>query len=211
MASHLPNPIWFVFGGLVTFGGIYALTRYLKKKQPVEKPIDHLAPQDDHVDNPAPTPQEPQKTNPDKNETEDELVISDIIAIIKFFKGFMNPLLDISKESDAENANIVFDNLSQVIDGHGSPLLKDWFFNIEKDRKDWDETVYIEKAGQILKVFRKCGITPSAEIKVKWNEDTGKHYKKVGRIEQGEIADVVAPCWIYNNDLFEQGVVKCNK
>ena len=38
MASHLPNPIWYVFGSLVTIGGIYALIFYLKKKTPIKKP-----------------------------------------------------------------------------------------------------------------------------------------------------------------------------
>lgn len=209
MASHLPNPIWYVFGSLVTIGGIYALIWYLKKKTPIKKPIDPLVSQDDII-NPVHTAQEPVKPNPGTKETGDDFVISEIISIIHFFKGFMNSLLDISKGLDSENANIAFDNMSQVIAGHGSPLLRDWFFNIEKDRKVWDETVYIEKAGQILKVFRKCGITPSAEIKVKWNEEAERHYKKIGRIEQGEIVEVVAPCWIYNNKLFEQGIVKSN-
>ena len=207
ITSNLLKPIWYLFGSLIAVGGIYALIRYFRKASPIKKPIDHLVLQE-NVTEPDHTVQDSVNPTTDTVENKEDFVVNEIISIIHYFKGFMNSLLDISKGLDSYGANTTFENLSQVIAGHGSSLLKEWFLNFEKDRKDWDEDIYKKKAGQILKIFRECGITPSTETKIKWNEDAEKHYKKFARIEQGEIVEVDAPCWIYKNSLFEQGIVK---
>ena len=214
MASHLPNPIWYIFGSLIAAGGLYALIRYLKKEPPSPHKTDYLIPHGVGQD-PVHTVHTPVTPDVDAKETDDDFVdnkeiAAELTSIIHFFKGFMNSLLDISRGLDYDDANITFENLSQVIAGHGSSMLKKWFFDFEKDRKDWNEAIYMDKARQILKLFRICGITPGTETKTRWNEDAEKHYKRIGRIEQGEIVEVVAPCWIYKNTLFEQGIVKSN-
>lgn len=195
MAMSIQNQMWCLLGIVIAGGSIFALVRYSNKSR-----------------NKDPNRQIPQRLSINSGvifaEPDSSEITEEIKSIIKFFSGFMNSLLDISKGVDADDANITFENLKQVVEGHGSPRLKEWFWGIDKDRIAWDTGVYKDKALQVLQALKKCGIKPSVERRTEWNAETERHYKKIGRIEQGQIVEVVAPCWIYEHEVFEKGLVK---
>ena len=85
---------------------------------------------------------------------------------------------------------------------------KSWFSSFTDARKGWDAELYRSKAVKILSLLKQCGIQQSTELKLTWNENAAKHYRQLTKIEVGDVCEVLSPCWIYKNEVFEQGLVR---
>lgn len=194
MAANNSIPFMcYVLGGIVLIGGAYFVykttTKENKKKNPPEKSTTN-------------------ESSEITDKKTDEKIVQDILSIIKYFNGCLNSLNDIVNSDADGTERVTFENLHQIINAHGSNELKKWFISFASDRNQWDIELYKDKASKMLEIFRKCGINRSCEVKVKWNEQTSKHYKKISKIDDGQICEVLAPCWIYQNEIFEQGLVR---
>lgn len=135
------------------------------------------------------------------------ILIESMISKIKLFSGSMNALYDIIQDFDAESANFTFNNISKIIEYHTNENVKKWYYSFSKDRKQWDERLYKDKAKEILNLFETCGIHKSKESIIKWNEEYTKFYRRLSQIEDGQNCIVKAPYWIYQNDVYEKGLV----
>ena len=198
MATNSQNPLWYVWGILVVGCGLYAFLWYIKKyrkgrKRPSVPPV--IQP-DPFVD-----------PNESLAEVSEEIMI-EIKPVIKFLGGFMNSLLGVTQEYDAETANVTFKNLKQVINGHGSEKLKKWYDGLENDRNALDEAFYKSKATELLNILKKCGVNRSFEIKGEWNTIAEQHFRKIGPIEYGQLYEVLEPCWIFENEVLEKGIAR---
>ena len=196
MATNSPNPLWFVLGGLAVAGGVCAgwyILKRIRKPEPPEpdgdQPEPIVDPLSPFVDRPT-------------------AVVEQAKLMITYFSGSMNSLADIAKDGDKDEAAVVFENLSQTIEAHGSDELKKWFFDFANDRKSWDEALCKEKAKEMFDILKACGLQQSTEKRLKWDKIAEEHYRKLEKIEYGEICEAVAPCWIYNHKVFEKGLVK---
>lgn len=128
--------------------------------------------------------------------------------IIKFFKGQCNAFKIVAqKPRSLENCEKIFEYADNVIEFHADDKLKMWWNGFASERKQWDLMQYKEKATLMLSVFRKSGVIASTELIITWNENASKHYMPFDDIETGDICNVIQPCWIYQNEIFEQGLV----
>lgn len=144
----------------------------------------------------------------------DEEILPSLVPIIKYFKGQCNSFRMLSdKPVSANYREDVFNYADKVMEYHASDELKKWWKIFINDRNQWDEMFYKEKAKQIVMMIREAGVTPSTEKVIEWNENAELHYVPYDDITDGDICDVIHPCWIYKNEIFEQGLVskKTNK
>jgi hypothetical protein len=139
----------------------------------------------------------------------DASVIENIKPIIKRFRGSMNALYEIANsKNDDGSENIVFENIYQTIESHGNDDLKRWFSLFQEGRDTWDSTKYKQKATYLLGLLSECGVKGINESQVEWDDVVAKHYRRFTNISSGQTCEVLAPYWIYDDDVFEQGVVK---
>lgn len=138
----------------------------------------------------------------------DEEIISQLMKMLEYFNGDMGALFSVISDPVPQIASVVFDNLDAVINSRGSEMLKSWFSSFTDARKGWDVELYRSKAVKILSLLKQCGIQQSTELKLTWNENAAKHYRQLTQIEVGDICEVLSPCWIYKNEVFEQGLVR---
>lgn len=132
-----------------------------------------------------------------------------ILTILKYFSDDMNNLLNIVKgKTDLDGASITFENIGQIIEGHGSEEFKDWYNSFVKDRNTWNLSQYSKKANILLAGFKKCGIQPSEEESIIWDEQSSTRYIKLTAVSLGQRCEVVAPMWVYKGEVFEKGLVK---
>lgn len=125
---------------------------------------------------------------------------------LKSFSGSLNPLADIAnKDFDASFAQIIFDNIEQIIRFHGDEDDKKRFIH---DRKGWGKALYKAKAREILDVIQSYRVTPVKEDEVVWDEALLAQYMRLTSVEKGQTCEVVAPYWVFNGEVFEKGVVK---
>lgn len=131
------------------------------------------------------------------------------LPILKHFSDNMNNLWNIvRKETDLENASTTFENIGQIIEGHGSNEFKVWYNSFVKDRNIWNETQYSKKAKVLLDCFEKCGIQPAKEEFIIWDEQSSLRYIKLTSVSMGQKCKVIVPVWIYKGEVFEKGLVK---
>lgn len=135
-------------------------------------------------------------------------IISQMMKMLEYFNGDMGALFSVVSDPVPQIASVVFDNLDAVINSRGSEMLKLWFSSFTDARKLWDAELYRSKAVEILSLLKQCGIQQSTELKLTWNENAAKHYRQLTKIEVGDICEVLSPCWIYKNEVFEQGLVR---
>lgn len=153
------------------------------------------------------------ENNPNNNISDSKYGVEEesspsLTPIIKYFKGQCNSFRTISDKSVSENyCKNVFNYADKVMEYHATEELKKWWKNFINDRNQWDEMFYKEKAKQIVMMIREAGVTPSTEKVIEWNENAELHYLPYDDITDGDICDVVHPCWIYQNEIFEQGLV----
>ena len=198
MAINSQNPLWYVLGMLVVGCGLYSFLWYINKYRKGKKkpPVPPVIIQDSIIGPPEPPIEAPEE------------IIVQIKPIIKFFGGFMNSLLGVIRDYDAENANVTFKNFKQVINAHGSEKLKKWYYELENDRNTLDEAFYKSKATELLNILKKCGVNRSFEIKGEWNTIAEQHFRKIGPMEYGQLYEVLEPCWIFENEVLEKGLVR---
>ncbi len=140
--------------------------------------------------------------------SEISVLVEELSPKLKHFSGSMNALVDIINDTDIVFANVTFENISQIIDAHGSDRVKEWFLGFSNDRKEWDKKLYKDKATKMLELLKSCGISRCKEKELQWNEEAAKRYRRLSKIEIGKQCKVVAPYWIYKNDIFEKGLVE---
>ena len=119
----------------------------------------------------------------------DEEIISQMMKMLEYFNGDMGALFSVVSDPVPQIASVIFDNLDAVINSRGSEM-------------------YRSKAVKILSLLKQCGIQQSTELKLTWNENAAKHYRQLTKIEVGDVCEVLSPCWIYKNEVFEQGLVR---
>ncbi len=132
----------------------------------------------------------------------------DIGPMIKYFKGQCNSFrLVASKPRSIESCEKVFNYADKVFEFHAEDDLKVWWNGFTDDRNHWDLTIYRRKAGELLSLLQDSGVIPSTEKTVRWNDDTSRYYIPFEDIENGDICTVIQPYWMYDDDIFEQGLV----
>lgn len=192
MASNSTNTPWLVLGGLAIVGGV-CIYLHIKKNKNKEKPAYE---------------------NENANEKVvssiqyDETIVGQMKSMMRFFSGTLNTLEDVVKEGDTNDSRVLFENLSQIISAHGGELLNKWFSDFANDRNTWDSALCKKKARMLYDMLRQCGVQKSTEIRLKWDAMAEEHYRKIDKIEYGDICEVLAPCWIYEKKVFEKGLVK---
>lgn len=183
MTTNLISPLWYAVGGIAIAGIVYIIYRYCK-------------------------PGDIKGTKSEKLINVDNFLVEQLSPKLKHFSGSMNALQDIITDTDIVFANVTFENISQIIDAHGSERVKEWFSVLSNDRNKWDKDLYKDRATEMLKLLRSCGISQSKERELQWNEEAAKRYRKLSKIEIGQQCKVVAPYWIYENNIFEKGLVE---
>ena len=128
--------------------------------------------------------------------------------ILKYFKGQCNSFRIVAeKPRSPENCEKIFDYADNVIQYHADNSLKEWWKGFAGDRTQWDLALYQKKAGRMLYMLCASGVVPSTERIITWNEDASKHYMPFDDIETGDVCHVIQPYWIYQHEIFEQGLV----
>lgn len=138
---------------------------------------------------------------------DNEMLLCHLKLIIKHFTGCLNPLTSITNEFDKDSASVAFENIYQIIDGHGDDDLHRWMNSFFVNRSAWTEEDYKAKAGIILNLLTSCGITPVQENTVVWSEELKEKYNRLMAIEDGHKCKVVAPYWMYEGTIYEKGIV----
>lgn len=136
------------------------------------------------------------------------VVLPELKSKIKYFSGSMNALREITINPDLSLSKVTFDNLKQVIEVKGTDEIKKWYFNLEKDRNSWDIMLYKNKAKEILNMLIRCGVHSSEQKEFVWENEYLKKYNRLSQVQSGQECIVVAPYWIYNEEIFEKGLVK---
>lgn len=132
----------------------------------------------------------------------------DIRPMIKYFKGQCNSFRLVAvKPRSMENCEKVFRYADKVFEFHAEDDLKKWWNDFADDRNHWDLTIYRRKAEELLSLLQDYGVTPSTEKTVRWNDDTPKYYIPFEDIGNGDVCNVIQPYWMYDDDIFEQGLV----
>lgn len=188
MTTNLINPLWCVIGCMVMVGVACIAYRYFNPPTP---PIDNT-----------------KRIKSEKLINGDNSLVEQLSPILKHFSGSMNALQDIITDADIVFANVTFENVCQIIDAHGNERVKQWFSVLSNDRNRWDKGLYKDRATEMLKLLKSCGISQSKERELQWNEEAAKRYRRLSKIETGQQCKVVAPYWIYENDIFEKGLVE---
>lgn len=128
--------------------------------------------------------------------------------MLKYFSGSLNALERIRDYPNPVEGNIIFKNLQQTIDIHGSVSLQTWFSQFDKDRDAWDTVTYSEKAKQLLSYLLRCGLKKRDEDNCVWNKQSELSYSILGKLEYGQSFEVIDPCWEFEGKVFEKGLVK---
>lgn len=128
-------------------------------------------------------------------------------GIVKHLKGNMNPLTSVVNDFDKDSASVLFENLYQIVDGHGDDEMRKWMNTFFANRNSWTENDCKTKAEILLKLMNKCGISPVQENVVVWSEGLKDKYNKLMPLEEGQSCNVVAPYWMYEGTIYEKGIV----
>lgn len=182
MASTI-SKVTYLTAVAVIGGAAFLVYKYLKK---AEKPIEQPRPQ-----------VRPVVTKEDVN----------LSGIVKHFKGNMNPLTSVVSDFDKDSASVAFENIYQIVDGHGDEDLHQWANTFFANRDVWTEADYKAKAGIILNLLKQCGISSVQEGTVVWSDGLKDKYNKLMAIENGQSCSVVAPYWMFEGTIFEKGIV----
>lgn len=129
---------------------------------------------------------------------------------VKSFAGEMGALWQIAHGSlEREMAESVFTNLNDVVENNGDTTLQNQWKIFIGDRNAWDESIYSSKAAQLLSLFKTCGVRMSLEKTIRWNSESARHYQLLGaKVADGTLCRVMIPCAIYQNEIFEKGIVQ---
>lgn len=142
------------------------------------------------------------------NSTTEDVAAPSFAPIIKNFKGQCNSFTMVANSPrNIDYCEQVFGYADKILEFHGNDEIKKWWLSFAKDRNHWDLAVYSNKAKKILTIIREAGVTPSTEKILKWNEDASLHYIPFDELETDDTCNVIQPCWIYQNEIFEQGLV----
>lgn len=207
MEQH-SNILLYVLLGIVITGLLIAASRYRFKLH--KKKNDNIVkktPQE-YLSKDKLNKQADDYINQEDTSVTSKAITSQMTMMLKYFNGDMGALLSIVNDPVIEEGSVVFENIGLTIDSHGGELLKSWFSTYTNDRNTWDSILYKDKAAKLLDMLKQCGIQPSTELKVTWDENTAKHYRRLTKIEVGDVCEVLSPCWIYEDKIFEQGLVK---
>ena len=170
-----------VLVALIGVGGIYFAYRHIKRK----RKISHL---------------------PEKVPSASVSPVS-LSSIAKFFKGNMNPLSSIDNDYDEKCSAVLFDNLYQIVDGHGDDNLNAWKDSFFANRESWSESEYKQKARMMRGLLIQCGIACVREETIEWSEELNEKYNKLMPLKTGQRCKVIAPYWTFEHHVFEKGIV----
>lgn len=230
---NTPNALWYFLGGVAV--GIGLCLAYYFIKREIDKPKNEptrfvdpdsrrgtgkntssqdsspIKPERKPVHQPTSKPEQQTVAQPTPKPEHYDAIEIEIKKMIKHLGGCMNTLTDLVEEGDVDEGNILFTNFEQIIIAHGSDELKKWFSTFTKDRKQWGCDLYKSKSSEMLELLKRCGVRKSTELKIRWDKFAQRHYRKLdSSIQDGQVCVVVAHCWIYENDVFEKGLVKSN-
>ena len=207
MANYSSHTIWYVLAGIAVIGGVAAWKYYKTNGQPHSKPEREGGASSSHGNSEQRQPEGHGVVQlPNQFKYQEQL-----ISIIKHFSGCLNALSDVMDEEDKDSAEVTFRNVELIFDGHADNELKIWFNSFAGDRKSWTIDIYRNKAKDLKQILVDCGLKASTEKKLTWNSEAAKHYRRLMKVEEGQVCDVVAPCWIFKNQIFEQGLVKVSE
>lgn len=207
MATIQVNPRWLIFGGIIIAIGAILIFNFVKRDKPSPNTPQKLPPA-------PPVPEQHTVPEPEPQpipSPEDETITKGIKPMIKHLNGSMNALQEIIEGEDTDSADIVFMNLSQIIEAHGNEMLKSWFSSFAGDRKHWDSSLYQEKAAKFFQIMVLCGIKRFDETKYKWDDISALRYRRLSKIDVGETFEVLTPCWYYDGLIFEQGLIRAKQ
>lgn len=132
----------------------------------------------------------------------------DIRPMIKYFKGQCNSFRLVAvKPRNIESCESVFMYADNVFEFHAESDLKQWWNGFAADRNHWDLKTYRRKAKELLSLLRDYGVVSSTEKTVRWNDAASRYYMPFEDVEYGELCNVNQPYWMYEDDIFEQGLV----
>ncbi len=135
--------------------------------------------------------------------------VASISPYIKKFASSIGALLPVIKEGNEDGmGKLAFDNLDLIIHAIDSSELKKEWDVFSKDRLDWDDTLYKDKASSLIDLFKNAGVEIIYEHKILWNEKSTLRYRKFSKVEEGDECEVLSPYALYNGVVIEQGLVK---
>lgn len=128
---------------------------------------------------------------------------------IKKFATSIGALLPIIKDGNEDGmGKLAFDNLDLIISAINSPELKKEWDSFSKDRLNWDDAIYKDKAASFIDVLKNAGVEIVYEHKILWNDKSALRYRKFSKVEKGDECEVLSPFALYNGTVIEQGIVK---
>lgn len=105
-------------------------------------------------------------------------------------------------------AKLTFDNLDISVNAIGSPELKKEWESFVKDRSDWDESLYMDKASILISLFKSIGVEIIEDSPIVWTQKSHFRYRSLANIENGTKCKVLSPCVIYGSSIIDQGLVE---
>lgn len=200
MVTNNSSPYWgYVVAGILALTGMGLLLRWYRKNRKEEVSSDI------NVSNSS--------TSPTSVPHVDNEIVEVLTKKLDSFSGNFGALLNIANDAhvDLDYADVVFTNVTQVVDVQYGAKVKEWFSAFAKDRNSWDAKNYMKKAGELVALFIECGVTHATEINVVWGDKAAKRYNRVDMIDKGEPCEVVAPYWMLDGLVVEKGLLKSLK
>ena len=143
------------------------------------------------------------------NKAKCNINVASISPYIKKFASSIGALLPVIKEGNEDGiGKLTFDNLDLVIHAIDSPELKSEWNIFSKDRLNWDDTLYKDKASSLIDLFKNAGVEIVYEHTIMWNDKSYLKYRKLSKVEEGDECEVLSPYALYNGVVIEQGLVK---
>jgi len=172
------------------------------------KPVPTVEPKPE----PEPQPTSVPKQNPEPKEEPGRVVSLSVALIAPYVRKFgssIGVLWQVSKVgNEDETGSMAFDNLDMVIASIDSPELKKEWKTFTNDRFKWDDSLYTDKASELLSVLEGAGVEICAESRIVWNDKSAIRYRKFLKVEEGDECEVLNPCAIYDGIVIEQGLVR---
>ena len=135
------------------------------------------------------------------------LILRELKPSISYFKGYMNSLWQISQHYEPSFARLTFDGLQKVINLHCTSYVQEWYADLTRQRNNWGAKAYKLHADVLIDIFKDCGVHHQQEELHHWRVDCIDRYQIQCKLEDGSPCRVIAPYWMYEDKIYERGLV----